>query len=196
MALSKTGIIFVISGPSGSGKTTLAKNLLKAVDLKNKLVKSVSFTTRPQRPGEVDGKDYFFISERQFREQKKAKKILEWTRYLGYYYATSKDFVERYRRVGRHILLCLDFKGALKIKQVYSHNTVTIFIMPPSLEALRDRIRKRSRATREDEISLRMRLAGKELSAARSYDYCILNKELAAAVRELKKIVLEKISLR
>jgi len=194
--LSKTGIIFVISGPSGSGKTTLVKNLLKAVDLKTKLAKSVSFTTRPQRPGEVDGKDYFFISERQFREQQKAKKILEWTRYLGYYYATSKDSIERYRKVGSHILLCLDLKGAFKIKQVYAHNTVTIFIMPPSLEALRDRIRKRSRATREDEISLRMRLAGKELLAARSYDHCVLNKELAAAVKELKQIVLEKISLR
>ena len=186
----------MISGPSGSGKTTLVKNLLKAVELKNKLAKSVSFTTRPQRPGEVDGKDYFFISERQFREKQKAKKILEWTRYLGYYYATSKDFIERHRKAGSHILLCLDLKGALKIKQVYSHNTVTIFIMPPSLEALRDRIRKRSHATREDEISLRMRLAGKELLAARSYDHCVLNKELAAAVKELKKIVLEKISLR
>ena len=186
----------MISGPSGSGKTTLVKNLLKAVDLKTKLVKSVSFTTRPQRPGEVDGKDYFFISEKQFREQQKAKKILEWTRYLGYYYATSKDFIERYRKAGSHILLCLDLKGALKIKQAYSDNTVTIFIMPPSLEALRDRIRKRSHATKEREISLRMRLAGKELLAARSYDHCVLNKELATAVKELKKIVLEKINLR
>ena len=185
----------MISGPSGSGKTTLVKNLLKAIDLKTKLVKSVSFTTRPQRPGEVDGKDYFFISEKQFREQKKAKKILEWTRYLGYYYATSKDFIERYRKAGSHILLCLDLKGALKIKQAYSDNTVTIFIMPPSLEALRDRIRKRSHTTKEREISLRIRLAGKELLAARSYDRCVLNKELAAAVRELKKIVLDKISL-
>ena len=91
--------------------------------------------------------------------------------------------------------MCLDLKGALKIKQAYSNNTVTIFIMPPSLEALRDRIRKRSHTTKEQEISLRMRLAEKELLAARSYDHCVLNKELVAAVRELKKIVLEKIGL-
>jgi guanylate kinase len=195
MALRKKGIIFVISGPSGSGKTTLAKNLLKALDLKDKLVKSVSFTTRPQRPGEVEGKDYFFINERQFRKEQKAKKILEWTRYLGYYYATSKDFIEKNLKVGSHILLCLDLKGALKIKRIYPGNTVTIFIIPPSLKVLRDRIRKRSHATREKEILLRIRLAKKELLAKHSYDHCIFNNELAAAVKGLKKIVLEKINL-
>ena len=184
--------IFVISGPSGSGKTTLLESLLKAKQLKDKLVKPVSFTTRPRRPDEKDGRDYFFITKREFRQKKQEKKFLEWTRYLGYYYATSRDSLQRYLKQARHIILCLDLKGAFQIRKFYPQKTVLIFVMPPSLGALRQRIQIRRCQTKKREIAQRIRLAQKELLAAKRYDYCILNRDLRSAVKELKNIILIK----
>jgi guanylate kinase len=187
--------IFVISGPSGSGKTTLLESLLKAKQLKDKLVKPVSFTTRPRRPDEKDGRDYFFITQREFRQKKQEKKFLEWTRHLGYYYATSKDFLQRHFKQARHIILCLDLKGAFQIRKFYPKKTVLIFVMPPSLEALRQRIQIRRCQTKKREIAQRIKLAQKELLAAKRYDYCVLNKDLRSAVKELKNIILNKINV-
>lgn len=186
-----SGLIFVISGPSGSGKTTLRDSLLKDKDLKRKLVKSVSFTTRPRRSGERQGKDYFFISEEQFRRWRKAKKILEWTKYLGYYYATPRDFAAGHIRRGRNLVLCLDLKGALRLKQLYPENTITIFVMPPSLCALRKRIRKRCNKTAAGEIRERLRLAEDELCLHKNYDYCLVNKKLTRTQRDLKGLILK-----
>ena len=190
----KQGLIFVISGPSGSGKTTILKRLLKIKVLKNRLVKSISFTTRPKRLGEREGKDYCFISEGEFRRKRRTEKLLEWTRYLGYYYATPKDFLVRQFAKDKHSILCLDRKGTLKIKRLYPKNTVTIFVMPPSLGALRERIEQRSRKTQKQEISRRINLAKKELQASRWYNYYVLNRDLRLAVRELKSIILSKTS--
>ena len=187
------GLIFVISGPSGSGKSTLLSCLLRNRELKNRLVKSISFTTRPKRSGEKDRKDYFFITERQFKRQQKAKKILEWTKYLGYYYATPRDFLERQTQKGKNILLCLDLKGALKIKRLYPKNTVTIFVVPPSLEILGQRIKKRCRKTKQDEIQQRIKRARQELLAMHRYDYCLVNKDLRQAVGQLKSAILKEI---
>jgi len=191
MMLRKKGLIFVISGPSGSGKTTLAQKLTCSKALKNKLIKSVSFTTRPKRQGETDKRDYFFISDKEFREKRKAKKILEWTEYLDYYYATPKEFVDRQLDQGKHILLCLDFKGALKVKRLYPQNIITVFVMPPSLMTLQDRIRKRCRQTKKGEIKQRLKLARQELAVAKQYDYCLINRDLKQAVRELQGIILQ-----
>lgn len=185
-------LLFVISGPSGSGKTTLLKKLLEDRELKNRLVKSISFTTRAKRSGEKNKKDYFFINEAQFREKNKAKKILEWTKYLGYYYATPKDFVEKQFKKGKHVLLCLDLKGAAKIKRFYPKNTVTIFIIPPSLAALKKRIEGRCNKTIKEEIRQRLEAARRELKGAGRYDYCIVNQNLYKAARELKDIILRK----
>ena len=115
----KKGKIFVISGPSGSGKTTLAQSLLKDRKLKKKIARSVSFTTRPKRSGEKNRKDYFFIGKNDFKEKLKSKKILEWTRYLGYYYGTAKDFFEAQLVKSKAVVLCLDLKGAARIKKLY-----------------------------------------------------------------------------
>lgn len=128
------GCLFVISGPSGSGKTTLTEEILKQKELKNRLKRSISFTTRPRRPGEEDKKDYFFISGEEFKRKLKAKKILEWTRYLGYYYGTHKELVDSALAQEKHILLCVDLKGAASLKQLYPGNAVTIFVMPPSIQ--------------------------------------------------------------
>ena len=187
----KQGLIFVISGPSGSGKTTLAENLLGNKTLKNKLVRSISFTTRPGRSGERDKKDYFFISEKRFRQEQKAQNLLEWTKYLGYYYATPKEFIERQLHKAKHVILCLDFKGAFTIKRQYPKNTVTIFVMPPSLDTLLHRIATRCNKTKEEEVRQRLRLAQEELSACDRYDYCVVNKDLEQATKQLKGIILK-----
>jgi guanylate kinase len=185
----KKGLIFVISGPSGSGKTTLIKSLLKDKGLKEVLAKSVSFTTRPKRRNEKDKRDYFFIRREQFDKLLNRKKIIEWTKYLDYYYGTPKDYLDEQLDKGRHIALCLDTKGAAKIKGIYPGNTVTIFILPPEIEALRQRMHLRSRKTREKKLSLRLKLASKEISQAGSYDYRIINDEFSTALSELKEII-------
>lgn len=183
--------IFVISGPSGSGKTTLLKELLKDVKLKRRLRKSVSLTTRPMRTGEKDGKDYFFLSKGEFLLRRKAKKILEWTKYLGYYYATPKESVDKALAGNKHMVLCLDSNGANYIKRVYPENAVTIFVAPPSLSALEDRIAKRCSRTKKDEIKKRLLLARKEMPLLKKYDYSIINDDLGAAIKQLKDVILE-----
>ncbi len=189
----KQGLIFIISGPSGSGKTTLVENLLGNKTLKNKLARSISFTTRPGRSGEQDKKDYFFISEKRFRQEQKAQNLLEWTKYLGYYYATPKEFIERQLHKAKHVILCLDLKGAFTIKRQYPKNTVTIFVMPPSLDTLLQRIAARCNRTKEKEVRQRLRLAQEELSACDRYDYCVVNKDLEQATKQLQGIILKEI---
>jgi guanylate kinase len=191
--IKKQSFLFIVSGPSGSGKTTLASSLIKSRELKNRLIKSISLTSRPRRPGEQDKKDYFFVSKKRFKKLLKAKKILEWTRYLGYYYATPKDFVEGQLKKGKHLILCLDIKGSRRIKRLYPKNTVTIFVMPSSLSVLKSRIKKRSHETTKEEIRNRLRLAQNELLATDSYDYSLVNEDLKQGVEELKGIILGKI---
>ncbi|MFH0827105.1 MAG: guanylate kinase [Candidatus Omnitrophota bacterium] len=190
------GVIFVVSGPSGSGKTTLLKKLLLDRSLRKVLVKSISLTTRPQRSNEHRGQDYSFITEKDFRRAQKAKKILEWTRYLGYHYATPKEFVDKQVGQGKHIVLCLDLKGALTIKRSYPENSVTIFVGPPSLRTLQQRIVKRCHKTKKEEIGERLKLARKEILGSCLYDHCLVNNNLARAVKALKKIIVQEISTR
>ena len=190
----KQGLIFIISGPSGSGKTTLLKNLLGNKALKNRLVRSISFTTRPRRSGEQDKRDYFFISEKRFKQEQKAQNLLEWTKYLGYCYATPKVFIESQLKKAKHVILCLDLKGNHSIKRRYPNLTVTIFVTPPSLDTLLHRITTRCNKTKEEEVKQRLRLAQQELSAAGTYDYCVVNKNLNQAIKELKGIILKEIA--
>jgi len=110
---------------------------------------------------------------------------------LGYYYATPKDFVDQQLRKNRHIILCLDLKGAARIKKLYPENSVTIFILPPSLEALRKRIEGRCNRTKQEEVRRRLKLARQELLASRKFDYCLVNRSLQRAVNELKHIILK-----
>jgi guanylate kinase len=192
----KGGLIIVVSGPSGSGKTTLVEKLLGTRELKRKLSRSVSLTTRPKRSGERDKKDYFFISGKQFQQARKAKKILEWTRYLGYYYATPIERIAEQLKKAKNIILCLDLKGAETMKALYPGNTVTVFVLPPSQKALLQRITSRCHRTTDREVRERMGLAQKELQAASRYDYCLVNKDLNTAVRQLTGIILGEIRKR
>jgi len=183
------GKIFVISGPSGSGKTTLAASLLKDPDLRLKLCRSISVTTRLPRTGEHNKRDYFFIGEAEFKRRLKAKKILEWTTYLGYYYGTDKDFVEDRLLRYEGIVLCLDVVGAMRLKRMYQKRAVTIFVLPPSRKELYRRIRQRSSSTPEHEIAGRLAVARDEIKAAKDYDYRLVNRDLTKAIERLKRIV-------
>ncbi len=189
----KKGEIFVLSGPSGSGKTTLAQEVLANKKFSGRLEKSISFTTRPKRRGEKDQRDYFFISQREFLRELKAQKILEWTKYLGYYYGTGRDFVDSRLGAARNLILCLDLKGAGRIKKLYPKNSTTIFIMPPSLEELCIRLEKRHRETSKEEIKNRLRIAKREIANAGKFDFCVVNNDLAQAVKILNKIIAKKI---
>lgn len=189
----KIGLIFVICGPSGSGKTTLRDRLLRSRELRKKFVKSISLTTRSKRSGERQGREYFFITHEEFRRKLKAGKILEWTRYLGYYYATPCEFFKSQIQKGENLLLCLDLKGTLALKRIYPKQAVTIFILPPSLEALRSRIEGRCSKTKKGEINQRLRLARRELLLSSRHDYSVVNINLAQAVKELKGIILGEI---
>lgn len=188
----KPSLVFVISGPSGSGKTSVVRELFKYKEFRKKFSRSVSFTTRPRRTCERNGKDYFFVGEERFKDLIRSKKILEWTRYLGYYYGTSRDFIDGKLAKGRHVILCLDLKGALSLKRKYPGRTVTFFIAPPSFGELEKRITGRCARTRKEEIKNRLKLARKEVKSAQDYDYRIENKELSKAKTELKKIILRK----
>lgn len=192
---NKSGKFFIICGPSGSGKTTLLASLIQDKIIGEFLVKSCSITTRPKRSGEREGKEYFFVNQPKFKELLKAKKILEWTRYLGYYYGTPREPVEAQLKAGKSLGLCLDLKGARTLKKLYPRQVVTIFILPPSIEVLEGRIQNRCSQTDKQEIRQRLALARSELLAARTFDYCVLNKNLSVALRELKKIFLQETSI-
>lgn len=187
------GYLFVISGPSGSGKTTLAEKILEQRELKNRLRKSVSFTTRLMRSGEREGKDYFFITEQGFKQRLKAKKILEWTRYLGYYYGTPKKFVDGVLDAGKSAVLCVDLKGVEKLTRLYRGKAVTIFVMPPSIEELRRRIGRRCSRISDREVEQRLKMAKKEVMSSKGFDYCLVNEDLTAATRQLKIFILNKL---
>jgi len=180
----------VVSGPSGSGKTTLLKRLLRDRLIAKKLARSVSYTTRSKRPGERQGRDYFFITRQEFRRFLREKKIIEWTKYLDNYYATPRGFAEKQLKCGKVLLLCLDVKGASRIKRLYARQSTTIFILPPSLTELRKRITSRCCQTKKKEIKKRLSLADAEIVGASKYDYCLLNKDLNQVTRELKEIIL------
>lgn len=190
----KPGKIFIISGPSGSGKTTLLANLIQDKKISKRLVKSCSLTTRLKRSQEEEGKEYFFVTPAEFKRQLKAKKILEWTRYLGYYYGTPQGPLEQQLKAGKNVGLCLDLKGARILKKLYPLQTVTIFILPPSLVELKQRIQSRCRRTNPQEVKQRVLLARQELLAAGEFNYRILNKNLKLATKELKNIFLQESS--
>ena len=183
------GKIFVISGPSGSGKTTLLGKLTQDKEISKLLIKSRSLTTRPKRSQERQGKDYFFVTPAEFKHLLKSKKILEWTRYLGYYYGTPKQFVDAQLKKGKNLGFCLDLKGAEILKKIYPKNTVTIFVIPPSLKTLETRIKARCKYTTKQEIAQRLRLARREIKACSRFDHSVLNKNLQVALGKLKEII-------
>lgn len=185
MKVKNKGILFIISAPSGSGKTTLCNEL---VDSLNDLNRSISMTTRAPRSGERDGIDYIFIEKEEFLKRKKKNEFLEWARVFGEYYGTPKKYVTHLISKGQDIVLSIDVQGAMKIRR-FKTKAVYIFIMPPSMEQLRERLVARSTDSKK-EISKRLGIAKKEVSYLSRYDYFVVNDVLAAALENLRSIVI------
>lgn len=178
------GHLFVISAPSGTGKTTLCRLLLDAFD---GIGYSVSHTTRAPRPGEIDGRDYFFVSVDRFETMIREKALVEWASVHGNYYGTSSAFIRNSLACGRDILLDIDVKGAAQILEHYPE-AVTIFIMPPSMEALRRRLEKRATDSPEV-IEARIGNANEEIRQKNLYRHVIVNDDLETAKNQLFDLV-------
>ena len=182
---SSKGKLFVVSAPSGCGKTTLCKRLL-AGGLG--LADSVSMTTRPRRAGERSGIDYRFVTEKRFRDIMRRRGFLEYEENFGHLYGTPRRFVEDRLKKGKPVLLSIDVKGAMKVRKAYPASSVLIFLLPPSIAALKERLRSR-KSDSPEVIRQRLGLAKRELSYKNRYEYRIVNDNLEKAYRRLKGVV-------
>ncbi|MDH7603451.1 MAG: guanylate kinase [Melioribacter sp.] len=181
--------LFVFSAPSGAGKTTIVKDILKSFpDFKF----SVSATTRKKRPGEIDGVDYFFITEDEFKRKIENNEFVEWEKFYDYYYGTLKKTIDENLSNGYTTIFEVDVKGALNIKKVYP-DAVLIFIVPPSIDELKERLKKRNTETDED-LRKRLERAQMELSYKDKFDYVVENINLEDAKEKVKKIIEKEIS--
>jgi guanylate kinase len=178
------GAIIAISAPSGTGKTTIVRRILK--DFPD-IAFSVSATTRQRRENEVDGADYFFISEEEFKEKIENNEFVEWELFYDYYYGTFKSFIDTHVSAGKPVILEVDVKGALEIKRIYPE-AILVYIAPPSLEELIIRLKKR-KTENEDELKKRIERAKMELSHKDKFDYFVVNKELNTAYKEMKILI-------
>ena len=181
---SPRGTLFVVSSPSGGGKGTIIRHVLACVE---NLSYSVSFTTRAPRPGEVDGREYFFISRETFDEMVGAGEFLEWACVHGNYYGTSKRQIIEETGAGADIILEVDVQGAASVRQLLM-DSVSIFILPPSYEILRERLIARGTDTPE-ELEVRLRNAPEELKQYSAFDYVIINDEIHRAAGQLASII-------
>jgi guanylate kinase len=184
LARRRKGILFIVSAPSGAGKTTLVKKLLK---LFPDLWLSVSCTTRARRPGEVAGRDYRFVTAKQFAALRSGNGFAEWAGVHGSLYGTPRAPLERVMRRGRDMLLDIDVQGARKIKRRYP-GAVSIFVLPPSFGALERRLALRGTDRRET-IRRRLENARREIRELVRYDYVVMNRDLRRAVDALQAIV-------
>ena len=179
------GRIFVLSAPSGAGKSTLAQAVIASTP---GLVRSVTYTTRPKRPGEVDGGDYHFISHEAFLERLRAGELLESATVHGYLYGTSRREVGCLCPQGLDVLLVIDYQGATALRQ-QTVDAVYIFVLPPSLAALEQRLRQRN-GDNEPSLRARLAVAPTEMAQYQSYDYVIVNDDLKSATQQLQAIIL------
>lgn len=179
------GRLFVISGPSGAGKGTICKKLLETVDISI----STSMTTRAPRPGEIDGKDYYFVTVDEFEEKIANGGMLEYARVFDNIYGTPKDMVIKQLERGRDVILEIDVQGGLQIKKKMPEQAVLVFVLPPDLITLRQRIIDRGTET-EEVINKRFNEAINEIKLIGEYDYYVVNDELDDAVYDLKAIIM------
>jgi guanylate kinase len=178
------GSIIVISAPSGSGKSTLVQRLLARVP---GLQFSVSYTTRPPRRGEKQGRDYFFVSSREFQRMIAARELVEWATVFGHLYGTSRRQLREAQEAGRNILLDIDVQGHRQVRRRLPE-AVSIFVLPPSFRELERRLRRR-RSDTPEVIARRLNDARKEIQHWPEYDYLVVNDRLGKAARALQAIV-------
>ncbi len=183
--MKRDGILFVISAPSGAGKTTLCKEV---IDILPNLRHSVSYTTRQPRPGEVHGRDYFFVTAAEFQRMVEDGEFAEWAEVHGNLYGTAVRTLEGYRANGVDVILDIDCQGACQLKERY-RGGVFIFILPPSFAELRRRLDCRNSDSAEV-IQRRLENAAGEIRESRWYDYIIVNDVFTKAVEELKAVLM------
>ncbi|WP_430428472.1 guanylate kinase [Parasphingorhabdus sp.] len=183
--LSRRGLLFVLSSPSGAGKSTLARMLL---DADEEIAMSVSVTTRAQRPGEVHGKDYYFVSGEEFEEMVADQSFLEYATVFGNRYATPAAPVAQSLEAGQDILFDIDWQGTQQLYQRAGQDVVRVFILPPSLVELRNRLESRNTDAAEI-IESRMQRATSEISHWDGYDYVLVNDDLDACFAKVKQIL-------
>lgn len=182
--MARKGILIIVSGFSGAGKGTLVKKLTEAYD---NYALSISATTRQPRPGEEDGREYFFLQKEEFEHKIQENGLIEYACYCDNYYGTPREYVERQLAGGKDVILEIEIQGALKVKQQY-HDALLLFVMPPSAGELRRRLVGRGTETAEV-IDKRMRRAAKEAEGIEEYDYIVVNDNLDECVRQLHGII-------
>ena len=182
--LQKQGRIIVVSGPSGVGKTTLVETMLEH---SSSIVRSVSATTRLPRSGETDGVDYHFLPKSEFERLIEQNGLVEWTKYGENYYGTLKSTLESIIKAGKDIVLTIDVDGAIQLKKL-GFSCLLIFILPPSVQILRQRLEERKTET-ESELNQRLERAKAEFDLVAYYDYCVVNDQIPLAIQQLIKII-------
>ena len=180
----RRGMLFVLSSPSGAGKSTIAGKLMKALP---DLAVSVSYTTRPIRPGEVDGRDYHFVTLDRFREMVDEGEFLEWAHVFDHRYGTPKTDVFHMLGEGKDILFDIDWQGAQQLHQLAGGDVVRVFILPPSMPELRDRLERRATDSQEV-IDARMARAANEVSHWDGYDYVLVNDDVEQCFDHVRTI--------
>ena len=187
----KKGLLIILSGPSGVGKETVRTRLDKI--RKFELTYSISMTTRSPRNQEVDGVNYYFVSEAEFKKNIESDNFLEYAKFVGNYYGTPKDKVEALRNEGHNVLLEIEINGAKQVmSRVHDEGVISFFLMPPSIDVLEERIRKRK--TESDEIiEERLKKGKEEMTMTDNYDYVILNDKVNRAAKEISDLIERKI---
>ncbi|GLH67532.1 guanylate kinase [Geothrix edaphica] len=178
------GNVFVVSAPSGAGKSTLTQRLVQTVP---DLIFSISFTTRKPRPGEVDGRDYFFIDDARFDAMVREGGFVEWVQVYGQRYGTGRDWLGGVLATGLDVLLDIETTGALNLRRAIPDARM-IFILPPSAASLEQRLRSRGKDS-DEQIRIRMQHARHELELYHAYDYLVLNDDLELAYRQFESII-------
>lgn len=184
---TENGLLIVISAPSGCGKTTIVERLLKRHP---DWERSVSFTTREPRIGEKHGRDYFFVSLSEFQTAQKKDTFIETAKVFDHYYATPKTFLEDRLKEGKNVILAIDVQGMHQLKKAFDRraNMVSVFILPPSVKILRERLEGRKTDSTE-EIERRMEIAQQEIKEAQFYDHTVVNQNLDQTVHEIEEII-------
>lgn len=183
--MKRKGILIVVSGFSGAGKGTLMKKLIGSYD---NYALSVSMTTRNKRPGEQDGKDYFFVSKENFEEKIAQDGLIEYASYCNNYYGTPRDYVEKQLQAGKDVILEIEIQGALKIKEKFP-TALLLFVMPPSAEELQRRLRGRGTES-EEVIAQRLQRASEEAEGIEEYEFIVINDNLDECVKEMHELIM------